>query len=303
MSGPCAYYDRETRTCYPLHEHSRNVARAIGTLFQERLSKTPPAARIPFLSGRLLEAGVIAGALHDIGKASRHYQERLQSGSPGGFWLHEYIGSLILAEAASTLIMRDKRPEAAVLLLAAGAVARHHAAMRNRHPTILLGGHPIATIAGGHRARHRGAGETVRNALIQIQRAAARLDPEEALNAAPLSLVPDWARGPIEEAIRIVPNMAGEEIIQTLRTSIPATALAERIAGSKHTSPLITTENPPRTRQAVISHLYRLSGALIVSDILVAGCERRPGEGPERAYAKSWMRELAPALQSCNLLC
>lgn len=293
MNGPCAYYDEQKHICHPLLAHARNVSRAVTTLFGDRLSTTPPAARLPGLSERLPEAGVIAGALHDIGKASRLYQERFQRGQAGGFPLHEYLGALILAKASRKLRLQDMREEAAALLLAAGAVARHHAAMKDRHPTVLIG--KISPHPGEQQDKH----------LNTIHSAAAQLDPDEALRATPLDLIPGWARRPIEEAARSIRAMSRGEIAEALKTSIPAQSLAEKIAGNRHTSPLIQAHDKERARHAVTAHLYRLSGALIVADILVAGCERRPGEGPEKAYATSWIKELLPnqdPKQACKTL-
>ncbi len=297
VEEPCAYYDRQREYCHPLYKHSLNVSRSIEYLFRDRLEVEPPAARIPGLTNRLLEAGIIAGVLHDVGKASIHYQKRVRIGRPGGFQYHEYVGALVLSEASGLLMDEMKLEESALLLLAAGAVARHHAAMKNRHPTILLGGAILGGIS-------QGIGGERKRLADELYRAASSLDQSLVEKGVPLELLPPWAVEPVLEALEEITYLSRDAMISTLKESIPARRLAEKIIGGA-SNQLIKNSSRAKATSIVIGLLYRLTGSLITSDILVAGCERRPGEGPEKAYAKSWMRELMlghDAVEACTRL-
>ncbi|MCE4624525.1 MAG: CRISPR-associated endonuclease Cas3'' [Desulfurococcales archaeon] len=288
----CAYYDQRTNQCYPLETHSINVSTALEKLFHKKLKAIPAKARLPGLSERLLEAGILAGLLHDLGKASQYYQDRVRSGEPGGFKYHEYLSALIIIEAAEKLRTdHGMNVEAALLLLVAGAVARHHAAMKDRHPTNLLS-NPIL--------------KTNQNPLKEINLATAGLDEQTIENAIPLNRLPTWLRDPLHEAIHSIQKIHDNDIINIkLRENLTAHNLAAKILGNETTEPLIKTGTREDMTPIIIGLLYRLTGALIVSDILVAGCERRPQQGPQTAYAKSWINELLPnhtIKEACNKL-
>jgi len=122
--APCAYFKRG-RCVSPLTRHSWAVHDA-AVLAAGRLLGPPRV-----LPGRawLATALRVAAVYHDLGKAAESFQREGRS-----FRLHEHVGALILWMAAEKASREGNKGLAAVLMVAAGAVARHHAAMQGRHP-------------------------------------------------------------------------------------------------------------------------------------------------------------------------
>ncbi|MEB2835837.1 MAG: HD domain-containing protein, partial [Desulfurococcales archaeon] len=116
----------------PLHCHNASVgagayAVAADRVEASRLLTAPLDAAAG--GGSLLASTVLAGALHDLGKASPHYRGR------GSYYGHELAGAAVIYNASRIARARGDRALQTRLLLAAWAVARHHAAMRDRHPS------------------------------------------------------------------------------------------------------------------------------------------------------------------------
>jgi len=287
MKRLCAYYDKTGGTCYPLDEHSRNVSKAIVRLFEARLRAKPRGLYAPVLDENLLEAARLAGLLHDLGKASLYYQERVWQGGPGGFQYHEYLSTLIITTAIENELRDEDEELSAILALSAAAIARHHVAMKSRHPTLLF--HNLEK-------RDRQIMETRNKFQQEVYNAAQHLDPNTLDSAIGKDTLSQPVKNAIRRAMEEVKALSHEDITSTLKQYVRSQDLATKIYGGQGMEGLLTIGSGQRPRQeAVIGLLYRVAGALIVGDILVAGCERRPGEGPEKAYARSWAQELLPS--------
>ncbi len=264
MRGPCAYYD--PKGCLSLAEHNTNVAGALHALFYERLRpQTPLATRISEASGvsePLYKAAMLAAISHDVGKASPYYQENLAE--EGSFYLHEHVSAAILYEAMQPLIAEGLMGPALILLMAAGAVSRHHAAMRGRHPNDLE----------RDTVNHR-----------RIARALAVMGREHLESAIMPGLIPRDLRGLLLEgvdsatkhALESGANYAWSIISNTTSSGLKS---ANMVGKGKLTGDMIVVA------------VQAIAGALIVADILVAGAERRGLGDPSRAYSLSWQREL-----------
>ena len=121
--APCAYF-QEGRCVSHLTKHSWAVHEA-AMLVAGRLLGAPRVLG----RGCLERALRVAAVYHDLGKAAVSFQ-----GEGRSFRLHEHVGALILWVAADEASKRGHTGLARVLMVAAGAVARHHAAMPGRHP-------------------------------------------------------------------------------------------------------------------------------------------------------------------------
>ncbi len=280
----CAYYDVAEKKCYSLREHNWRVARALQLLFNNQLEAMTPWNRVLRRAGlSTAEAGVAAALLHDLGKASKYYQEKLGEGY--GFRYHEHVSAYTLLAAAKLLEKRGDRLSAATLLLAAGAVARHHAAMKGRH-VLELTSSPWAV-----RSR-----ATVK-ACSTIAEAVRGLRGAEPGEVTVLKALPLAARTAIEEALRKGPSyVLGSEPCSELSKLLigpgdgsgigwAIATLATRILGAGR-------EEKRLLARAASAAIYTVTGALIVADILVAGLERRREDDPAPLYAKSWAQEL-----------
>ena len=238
-------------------------------LFRERLSisntLTEPlrhaARRVG--SQALLLAAVLAGALHDIGKASPYYSNMKS------FLGHEIAGATLIYRASRLMLREGKSVEALLLHIAAWAVARHHSAMIERHPMNL--------------------GDRFRRAAIKAVESLANY-PVCVLEGTPKLLAHGWIGTALVKAAREAgqyePAAVVNNALEGLRTYNEATSLPDKISAEKWAA-----------------YVSMTTGALIVADILVARYEGRgTDEGAGLAYVKWWHRELGKKVEEVRRL-
>ncbi len=129
-TDPCAYFNMGG--CVSKLTHHSWAVHDAAVLAAERLLGRP--RELP--SRAWLELALrVAAVYHDLGKAAVSFQRQHRS-----FRLHEHVGALILWRAAEKVSPRGDGDAvlAKTLMVAAGAVARHHAAMLDRHPAEVL---------------------------------------------------------------------------------------------------------------------------------------------------------------------
>ncbi|GAB6148795.1 HD domain-containing protein [Stetteria hydrogenophila] len=261
-----------------LRLHNASVGAAVYILFRDRLgalgerSLAAPLNRAAGIPGALLASAVLAGALHDVGKASPLYRGK-QS-----YYGHELAGAVLLQRAAEWLESKGMRGEAVLLELAAWAVARHHSAMKDRHPV------DAANLPG---PTGRAAG-----ALAELLES-----PECALKALPP--LPGWVRDAVAGALYDLSDRAAAQgkgwVMHLLKEKLWMLAGRQNITRETPSTP----EGIPAGRWMVYASIA--TGAVVVADTLVASAERRAGEeagatdeaaGP--AYVELWRAELDP---------
>lgn len=272
----CAYYEetREGRRCFSLQEHLARTAYIAYSLFRRRIEvDSGPLGRL----NRLFEARgqrpatmilVLAALLHDVGKASSIYGPR-EGESRATYPMHEHVSSHLVGLKVLDSYSSDRGSMECSrgLRLVAAVIARHHSAMQCRHPDEL----------DGHECwwgRRR------------LQEAVAGITRERVLEA-----LPGRVRGIVED-LGLVRGGSQEDLDKTLRMTISMT-----------TSRGILQSLGRSLGSWVLPSVQALTGALIVSDILVAWRERCDGGEcgePDKAYARSWLSELdaAPHLDS-----
>jgi len=115
-----------------LDKHNITVGAAVYIIFGKRLEAlyllSKPLEHYTGLNNVLQRASVLAAILHDIGKASPYYAYK------ENFLGHEAVGAIIIQRAGKLLLRKGMYRTALLLELASWAIARHHAAMKNRHP-------------------------------------------------------------------------------------------------------------------------------------------------------------------------
>ncbi len=280
MSKLLAYYDPNRNIQSFLEDHSRHVAEFLATVFKERLASNNPVFRLidkAFNQENIIyKTTILASYLHDIGKASRYYQVTLKKRS---FRYHEHLSALILSSAWSHLIDQNNELCALIFYMTSAIVSRHHVAMTHRHPDRMI--------------KLLRDNPEVSKQLVEAMKNIEANDVEHMLNPLPL---------PIRDAIL--------NSIEKLKSGL-----------AKHNPVILVSEKlTPATTHGVAQHLPSLirniqrdqgstsldkakmlktiqvaSGALIVSDILVAWRERGSTD-PQSAYARSWLVELDAAV-------
>jgi len=211
--------------------------------------------------------------MHDLGKASPYYQERRS-----GFLGHEHVSAAVLLEAAraaGTECREGGCQPGYLLLLAAHAIARHHAAMRSRHPVY------IAVTLGSH-AGGAGAHRVVEEASQALCRLAE--DAEEAVAALPCSLDGTPLAGIVAEALKRLGRDCKGAVLDAVTTLASTESLQAGMRG--------------------FAWVAVLSGVVTVADILGASVERAEGEDEEgalkNAYARSWADEAPQAWEAAQ---
>jgi len=129
---PCAYFENE-QCVSPLTRHSWAVLLVARQAVAPRLLGPSRELDMIACKGSLKRALDIAAVYHDLGKAANRFQQNRRS-----FRLHEHVSAVILWETAEMAMDQDEEGLAVILKVAAGAVARHHAAMQGRHPAEIV---------------------------------------------------------------------------------------------------------------------------------------------------------------------
>ncbi len=119
----------------PLKDHLISTGKLMECLFSRRFKY------ISKLDVNVSELLYTAGALHDLGKASRYYINIFKKidGHSISFYLHEYIMYVLTSyinTAAST--ERGKSQFTEYVNILGEAIVRHHVAMGGRHPAYIL---------------------------------------------------------------------------------------------------------------------------------------------------------------------
>jgi len=116
----------------PLAKHLSNVAKLSLCLFDGKLHVLSRRFKNRISYEWLKEVLSVAAVLHDIGKASTYYKDRIYREGELSFWLHEYVSAIIIYRASR---LDNVSPEDSKLLkTVAKVISRHHSAMRGRHP-------------------------------------------------------------------------------------------------------------------------------------------------------------------------
>lgn len=121
----------------PLYEHLSLTARLSIDLFEDRLKVIEK--RIGWREGELVEAMYLAALLHDMAKSSKYYLDMFKrySNVKIMFPRHELASALLLEMAGNLYTGTSIETGIFVKIVrtAARAIARHHSAMKHRHPT------------------------------------------------------------------------------------------------------------------------------------------------------------------------
>lgn len=148
---PLAYADLSKGIYVDLKDHLVRTAHAVVRLFANRIRYLSWVCKhLEDLLGPVEALAFLVGLLHDLGKASTYYLNNYLGRSSKDrlpkitFGLHEHIASLLLSsigykvlDSTSTYDIDVLKVSRACIVLAR-VIARHHAAMPNRHPRVLL---------------------------------------------------------------------------------------------------------------------------------------------------------------------
>ncbi len=291
MTGPC---NAQAYQGVRLSTHNAGVGAAVSELFKSRLGNLgsrsiaePLDKAVGWRGGSLLQASILAGALHDLGKSSPIYPIK-RSGGKASYRGHELAGAVVIHRAAMELRRRRMVRQALLLELAAWAVARHHSAMKNRHPVDLRG-----YIGGAWSTRGesgwRGSEwlrQLIDSGLEALQGLAE--NPECASSGIPEALRGSWVeRALIEAAAKLGGTLDAwrRQSVGGVLRRILSQALIELSTYPDWFDDLI-----PSGRWAAL--VFIASGAVIVADTLVSGAEgRETDEGVAPSYVEWWRRE------------
>lgn len=258
---PLAYYNVR------LGDHLNCVAWLAVNLFNKELE---------VLERRVSESNLrdllyLAGVTHDIGKASRFYEEKFNETKRLTFPYHEIVGALIL-HATSWKISWDRGGR--VLSIAAKIVSRHHAAMTGRHPRDLV--QSKSTYMVDH----------VLNVLREIRVDDMSTLVDELLSRTPRSLS--------------IARIALEELKNKLESVVKEiTSGRSRNVVQRDIESLATLDSGESKEYILVASL---TGMLMVADNLVANLERRKSsDGMTPLYIMSWSRELSGRLRKLEV--
>ncbi len=256
-----------------LCEHNKNVGEAIGSLFKEFLKvSTPTIMKVNEFTGikdSVWTASVIAGTLHDLGKASKYYQV-VKDGRT--FNMHEFISSIILVEVAEKALEEGLDEISCVFNLIAWAISRHHSAMECRHPSDLRR-YLRKEIKGYLNNKCETFYRFLRNALVELEEVFI-------IEGIPKELRRPKLLNRILNAVNYIKDKNPNDVIIA-----DIEALVEYV---DHNPKFCNLD-----REMWMALVEVVSGALIVSDILVAGRERRSSDDSfSTIYARYWEKEL-----------
>jgi len=264
-----------------LGDHLKRVACLNQCLFNDRISvlvrrrneeETAEDINIQVSESDVHDLLYAAGLLHDVGKASPLYlslykdKVRIDDICELKFPYHEYVGSilLILSVRKNNALCPEDEERAKLL---ATIIARHHAAMRGRHPYSLLN--------KSKKHEHEIIAKAIRSLL----------DDSRVYNK--LSGILEDGRNRLggESWARIVDALIdGRNCIE--RDSVDRSVVEDEIQR------LAITKKHRSSNQYMIL-VKSLSGALIVSDIIEASLVRSKCADSERAYVSYWLSELS----------
>ncbi|GBF08719.1 tRNA nucleotidyltransferase [Aeropyrum pernix] len=260
---PCSFIDEAGR-CHPLDLHNLRVAYTLKHLFEQRLSALTPTARsleaFTGLEKPLLQSAVLAAVFHDAGKSSSLYRVWAERGK-ASFAMHEHVSALTLLKGFEEISRESGSGCTTVARIAASALARHHTAMKGRHPDDVA----------------RGGSKAVKT----IVEASSKLSPDLAPSSVPVNTLEKLAREGFTRAAE-----AGSKGVETVKSHLYYTT-TEGIRKQARAIGINTVNEA-----MLLAAVQTVAGALIVSDILVAWRERGEEDRPAKAYATSWMREL-----------
>ncbi len=241
-----------------LNNHNKFVGVAVSVIFKDRLKNTRllsrPLNRLLMDNETLYKIAVLSAILHDIGKASPYYADK------NNFFGHEGVGAIIIQHLKNFLLGKQMYNEVILFELISWIIARHHVAMKERHPyqwdNIFI--------------------KNVINALEELRR-----EPECLLMA-----LPNEFRGSKLE--RILHLVLGKMKINY--DSI--TKLRRQLV---KISPGLFSLVPAGTElmSRWLAYVSIATGSVIVSDIIVASIEgRETDEKIGRVYLRWWRKEI-----------
>jgi len=275
---PVAYAEqyKGCETLVGLGDHLKRVASLNQCLFNDRISvlvrrrneeETAEDINIQVSESDVHDLLYAAGLLHDIGKASPFYKDKVRIDDICAleFPYHEYVGSilLILSVRENDALCPEDEERAELL---ATIIARHHAAMKGRHPHSLL----------NNSDKHKKIAEAIRSLLGDNSRAYNKLS--EILEDGRNRLGGEsWAR--VVDALIDARNYIE---IDSVDRSVVKDEIQRLALTKKH-----------RSSNQYMILVKSLSGALIVSDIIEASLVRSKCTDSERAYVSYWLSELS----------
>ncbi|MET1160256.1 MAG: CRISPR-associated endonuclease Cas3'' [Thermoprotei archaeon] len=270
---PLAYYEEKPDLiiCVPLDKHLHHTMKASSILFRDRLETLNMFLRKNKYVHSVKDLAETAGLLHDLGKVSKYYYSKFRSSKTNklSFVLHEHIPALILADIA---LRSNDECEKYLFKLLARVIARHHTAMRDRHPQILLNTLSYA------KSRSR-----TWNIRLELENAV-----KEFLNSH-------------DEVIDLLDRLANicsrnefcihviDKIKKHLQQAIKASDISRLINQGLQITARAVDRDPVNEYKLLVG----LTGVLIVTDNVIAYYERRVSDDETTySYISHWLREL-----------